>query len=245
MQSSIWNPNPYPGDPGMDYKPKFPVLERPDRVRSDRIDKAGIGGGGGGPGVGGGPGGDYGIRPVDQDRLEGIGAGTSDLIRDYLKNIMSGQDVPYSTDMVTSLRAGAKSAAEGSARSSMDVLGHEFAKTGMARSPASMRQMTDIRRQSMKDYSAASTNIRQNAAVKNYEARMQGLDRAQRWLDNMRRHVLDVVRVGVARDSALAQIQLGYYNIDQQMARLLEDLKFRYAALEQGMTMFVMDSALG
>jgi len=194
----------------------------------------GGGGGGGAPGGGyGGPGYPYGIRPVDQGRLEGIGSGTSDLIRDYLENVMSGQDVPYSTEMVTSLRAGAKSAAEGSARSSMDALGYELAKTGMARSPASMRQMTDIRRQSMQDYSAASTNIRQNATVKNYEARMQGLDRTQRWLDNMRRHVLDTTRVGVARDTALAQIQLGYYNIDQMMARLLEDLKFRYAALAQ------------
>ncbi len=189
-------------------------------------------------------GGSFGIRNVDQAGLEGIGGDLQGQIQDILRGAMTGKDVPFSMDTITALKSRAKSAAEGGARGSMESLKHHLAKTGMARSPASMRQMTDIRRQAQSDYSQASNSIQVQAAVKNYEARMSALKQAQTSLDRQRDYILNVTKVGVARDTALAQIELAYANIDAAMERAQKELEYRYTALDQSMDTYLLGLAM-
>lgn len=167
---------------------------------------------------GGAPG--SGIRPLNTGALAGVGGDVSSMISDYLKGVIQGGQTRYSPDVVDRMKSEAKSAAMGSARAARESTSYDLVRRGMFQSPAGNRPMDEINRRAEASYSGAVNQIQIQKTNADFEDRMGALDRAQRWLDQLRSYTLGLEGLAADREKAQAAIALGYARLDQERAAL-------------------------
>jgi hypothetical protein len=215
-------PGEKPGEPpwmaGKSTKPAMMTGYKPEPEASPGPSS----GGGGGAGYSAATSGLAGIDPMANLNLGGDISGT---IKGFLQRAMAGKESPYSPEVVSGLKSEAKSLAEGQYKGGTEALDWELARSGMFKSPASLRARMGLRRQAGSDYSKAVTQIMRDKAMADYKAKTDALDRAQRWLDNYRSYAAQLTGMSINKEQAMAQIALGYANIDTQRASLAEQAR--------------------
>lgn len=176
-----------------------------------------VSGGGGGGGAGGG--GPYLDEGAD---LSGMDA----QIAESLRRGLSGEDAPFTDEMVRTLNQRALKTAKGQARANTEGLRDDLIARGLLRSGIYARGAEGIRSSAMSDYSSQAQDIRMQQITKNYEARMAGLDRAQNWVNAKRQYLLGKESNRIQYEVGMAQVGAAYARIAAEKEALNMQMEF-------------------
>lgn len=141
----------------------------------------------------------------------GLGGDFDALLKSYLMQL-PGQS-SFSPDVMNSIKAQAKAASMGSSRAAQEALNSELINRGMFSAPAAARQSADIERAGMGQYNQAVSQATIAKAQTDFQDKLAGLDRMQKYLDGLRQQ-------GVS----FGQLQLGYANIAAERENLQAQL---------------------
>lgn len=238
---NMMNPNidPPNGDPGgaannLHPPPVPPVTpEPPPGPRPARPPVAAGGGGGGGSSSSGAPAaGGTGTNNWDETHMPF--ANMQSTIWNQINGILKGNNVPFPQEVIDALRGQAFSSTQGRAQADVSALNEDMASRGLGRSTFAASRESGIRRAASSEYTKASREIRVQAVTANYQAKMEGIARAQALLDSSWQFLLSHEQNEVARETGMAQVQLGYANIANQMKMLQMQLAQQLALAHSG-----------
>lgn len=177
--------------------------------------------GGGGAGGAGGPGGSGGGGGA------GIpGSGSYNSQNDYLWQALMDrmtQGSRYDPATMATLEAATKESAEGAAQSQTEDLNNNLASRGLARSGVATPGYQAIRANAGNQVLQAKSTILKAKIDADYQDQSDTLAKMQDWINGQRSAVLTSNQTEAQKQIALAQIQLGYSQLQQQMDMLREE----------------------
>lgn len=151
-----------------------------------------------------------------------------------IHGLLNGNDAPYTQEVIDALRGQAFASTQGRVQADVAASNEDLAGRGLYRSTYGAKNESDIRRAGSAEYTKASRDIRVTAITENFKAHMEGIARAQAMLDSSWQFLLSHEQNEVARETGMAQIQLGYANIANQMAMLKAQLAQQLALANRG-----------
>jgi len=162
--------------------------------------------------------------------LTNYGDDVQNTMRKYLEGILGGH-TRYSPEVIAGMKLENKSATSGAAGAARDALRSELARTGQSRSAYTARGFAQIEMNRANQYGKSVQDIMVRKANADFDDKMAGLDRMQKWLQDARAHVMSVAGLNLDRDKALASISLA-------MARLNQERDLTMAQLQQNQYQF-------
>jgi hypothetical protein len=200
---------------------------------------AGGGGGGGGgaaagpkaPGSPGGiPTGPGAACPPGWDArtcaLLGIGTGANQpggAMEKSLMEILGGQ-TRYSPAVMQDLFAGSKLQTEGQVQNASRQANEDAASRGMFNSGMAQQAQQDIRAEGDQRFSQDARQFRIEKVNADFEDKLAGIDRAQKWLDSLRSHASQLDQTLADREKTEAAMRLAYAQLAQQKELFLKQL---------------------
>lgn len=170
------------------------------------------------------PGGGAPAGPPPPPAPKAPGDGIEDDILARLREMLAGHDVPFTDDVVSRMRSQAFATSRGRLPAENDAIYRDAARRGMLRGGETGERVDAARRAAGDQYGAASNEILTKQVVVNFQARLDALDRAQKWLDSQRSYLLGKESNAIQREIGLAQIKLGYSKIEAEKEMLLLQL---------------------
>ena len=171
------------------------------------------------PGGGGG-----GSSQTDAYSGPGNGGAIGQQLQDALSKILAGEDLPWNADQIGRTKQELFETVQGRKKAALGNIDRDAVRRGIYRSGIAAEQAGETERQASSTYAQGSRAVDSQAVTENYQARMAGMDRAQKYLDSLREYWLKRDANDIARQSALAQIQLGYARIDSDRWQLQQQL---------------------
>jgi hypothetical protein len=156
-----------------------------------------------------------------------VGGAVEDQIYQHVLDLLNGKSDPYSDERLGRLKGSLFSAAQGRARSDQDQLDEDLISSGMFRGGDRIKGRAAIRRGASRDYTAGVGQLLNAQETTRYQARLDALDRAQKWLDAKRQYLLASEDNQIKLKIGLAQIQLGYAKIASEEKQLQLQLSAR------------------
>lgn len=173
---------------------------------------AGSGSGAGSSGSGSSSGSGTGTTPPGTE--PGDWGGLSETIINGLNAILSGDDVPFSQDVLERQKAALFAATQGQAGAAQDTINRDLIRRGVFRSGIAADAEQGLQRAALQQYGQGVNAAQIEGAKENYQARMNALDRAQKHLDSYRQYILQKEMNETERQKALDTIKLGYARIN-------------------------------
>jgi len=184
-------------------------------------------GGGGGGGGGGGKGGGKG--PLDPALLQ------SNIIwQEILKRLQAPSR--YTPHVMSSLMGGTKLAAEGAANRQEQAAMADMARRGVLRSGLAGAAFRDIRATTEGNILAERNKILKAKIDADYEDKTTAIKEGMDWLNSLRSFVASMSATAAQKDAAMANIQLGYARLTQEMQMMREQYQqqVNYWIITQG-----------
>jgi hypothetical protein len=164
--------------------------------------------------------------------LLGLGGQESGTIWDAISGILSGQNAPFSPEILAGLEGQAAGARESSIARAQEGVTSSAISRGMFKAGSTGQDLLDARMQGEQQFSSSITSIRTQAAQANFNAKMGALDKAQRWLSDLRGYAAQLDATQASREAAAAGIALGYAQIEFQKLALEKNLALSYEQLD-------------
>jgi len=176
--------------------------------------RVGPGGGGAGGGAGGGKaGGGKGV--LDPALLQ-----SNILWEEILKRLHAPSR--YSPQVMSSMLGGTKLAAEGSANRQEQAAMADLARRGMLRSGLAGAAFRDIRASTEGNILAERNKLLKSKIDADFEDKTTAIKEGMDWLNSLRSFVSSMSATAAQKDAAMANIQLGYARLQQELQVMRE-----------------------
>lgn len=192
--------------------------------------KGGGGGYGGGGGGGGGSGGQVqqvGLSPADQAFYE--------FLRNTLEGIISGNDLPFSDEVVAAHTSAALEDREAQRESARRAINSDLTSRGLFRSGIGTDAVAEADANAYQNYSQRRRDSFITQAKENFSARERALENAASLLAQQMQFLLGSESNTYQREIGLAQIQLGYARIQNELKIAQDQLANQIKLAEYGL----------
>lgn len=186
-------------------------VEKP--IDSNR--QGGVGGPGGGAAGGAGGPGDVSAWPG----LGGAGALDAELLAG-IRGMINGTGTRYTPEAMQGLLASIKQQMEGSKARQLGAASRDAASRGISRAGATTARLADIRRGAEAGFTSEYANVLKSKIDADYQDKVAGLDRAQKYLDSLRDNLYRNDLTAMQREQFKANLALAYANIRNQREML-------------------------
>lgn len=196
----------------------------------------GAGGGGaaagpkvGAPGAGGGPGANGQCPPgwpANVCAMFGLGTGpgsVGSMLEGNLKQLLGG-GTRYTPEVMQRLAAQSKSQTEAQVANATASANEDAAARGVFTSGGAAEQATAIRAAGDARFSADNRQYQIEKVNADFEDKLAGIDRAQKWLDSLRTYAAQLDQTQADREKTDATIRLGYAQLAQQKELFIKQL---------------------
>lgn len=139
-------------------------------------------------------------------------------VEGQLSDVMSGKSVPFSQSTIDSLTADAFETTKGQETAALEGADEDAIRRGLGRSGVALANRAAIRGDALKSYASARAQIKREAELKNFEAKMQGLQAAEAWLGQLQQYDLGKEKNSIDRFLGESNIALGYAQVAAQRA---------------------------
>ena len=168
------------------------------------------------PAAGGGYGGGPGIPSFDF----GPGYEHESDIWQFIEDMMNGNMSAYSPAALERMYGKLLQTSQGRARAAREEIRSDAVSRGMFRSGMVSDAMAGVQRGVSADVTKGMRSIMMRKAEADVKLKLQGLQQAQVWLQQRRNYVLAQAQDSLAREMGMAQIELGYAQINSQIQML-------------------------
>lgn len=194
-------------------------------------------GGPGGGGIGGGGGGGIG-GAGGAGGAGGPGSGLYDQQNDFLwqallKRLEGGSR--FTPDVMSSLQGDIKRSSELQSRTAQEQSNADLASRGLARSGIAADQAREIRQGASGQVLQARSALLKAKVDADYQDQSDTLNQMQNWLNSARQSVLQSRATEYQKQIAMAQIELGYAQLQQQFDILREQYAQQLATMGLGL----------
>src|SRR5574341_956480 len=196
----------------------------------------GVGGGTGGPGGlpnYGPPGGDYGIDRDAFNKMFKIGDLESNTSWGQIENMLNGPS-RFSPEIVALMEGRAKGVQAGADRAAANAANSNLVRRGAFRSPAMARLEVESRNANAANFSKAAGDIQLQKVQADHEDKLQAIDRAQKWLGDLRDYSAKLDMTQADREKAIANIALAYTRLNAEKDMLTQRLAMDWRIAQLG-----------
>ncbi len=144
--------------------------------------------------------------------------GMSNALRDAAQKIIAG-GTRFSPEVMEGIKARLRATTDATAERTKAGIGEDFQRLG-GRQGLEASEMAGAERQAGADYTAGVRDLEIQKAVQDFDDQLEGIDRGQKWLDQLRSYSLSKDSNQIERDRLAATLALGYAKIAEDRNRL-------------------------
>lgn len=150
--------------------------------------------------------------------------GMGEQIRSSLSKTIAG-DTTFSPEVMETLKANLRRTTDATQKRTEAAIREQAAELGVSglRSGQTRNELADAARMAGADYAAGVQNIEVQKAMKDFEDRMGAIDRAEKWLTDLRSYALGKDQNQIRRDELMANIGLAFARMSEDREQLKYD----------------------